>query len=200
VAYFGRGEIICSPLPRFSWAYAEQDCPAFDLELAQSLFEEAGYGDGLELSIEVISGVKEMEDVATIWQASLAKIGVTLNVNSSALSIWLDRYVGKTYDMTTNWFNLSSDPNSMFDIIYRPLLATVYPNDDVLAQINEAVAITDQDARTAIYQRLQLDTVDTVAPLIVVQSRPLLALTSSAVGGWNMNGQNTILFNGVTVE
>ena len=200
VAYFGRGEIICSPLPRFSWAYAEQDCPAFDLELAQSLLEEAGYGDGLELSIEAISGVKEMEDVATIWQASLAKIGVTLNVNSSALSIWLDRYVGKTYDMTTNWFNLSSDPNSMFDIIYRPLLATVYPNDDLLAQINEAVAITDQAARTAIYQRLQLDTVDTVAPLIVVQSRPLLALTSSAVGGWKMNGQNTILFNGVTVK
>ena len=88
----------------------------------------------------------------------------------------------------------------MFDIIYRPLLATVYPNDDLLAQINEAVAITDQAARTAIYQRLQLDTVDTVAPLIVVQSRPLLALTSSAVGGWKMNGQNTILFNGVTVK
>ena len=31
-------------------------------------------------SIEANSGVKEMVDVATIWQASLAKIGVTLNV------------------------------------------------------------------------------------------------------------------------
>ncbi len=200
VAYFGRGEIICSPLPRFSWAYEAQDCPAYDLAQARALLEEAGYGDGLELGLEVISGVKEMEDIATIWQASLAEIGVTLNINSSALSIWLDRYVGKTYDMTTNWFNLSSDPNSMFDIIYRPLLATVYPNDEMLTMIDEAVSITDQAARTAIYQELQRVTVDTVAPLIVVQSRPLLALTSSRVEGWKMNGQNTILFNDVTLN
>jgi peptide/nickel transport system substrate-binding protein len=199
VAYFGQGEIICSPLPAFSWAYEAQDCPAFDLEQASALLEEAGQSD-LELGIEVISGVKVMEDIATIWQASLAEIGVTLNVNSTAVSIWLDRYIGKTYDMTTNWFNLSADPNSMFDVIYKPLLDNVYDNEAMRAKILEAASLSDQAARTEIYQELQRETVETIAPLIVVQSQPLLALTSSSVDGWKMNGKNLLLLNDVTVE
>ena len=119
---------------------------------------------------------------------------------SVGVSIWLDRYIGKTYDMTTNWFNLSADPNSMFDIIYKPLLDNVYDNEPMRAKILEAASLSDQSARTEIYQELQRETVETIAPLIVVQSQPLLALTSSSVEGWKMNGKNLLLLNDVTVE
>jgi len=143
--------------------------------------------------------VKVMEDIGTIWQASLKEIGVTLEVNQSELNTWLDRYVNKSYDMTTNWFNLSSDPNSMFDIIYKPLLASVYTSPETSKLIEDAVATNDQAQRSAIYAQLQEQTVASVAPLIVVQGQPMLALTSPKVTAWEMNGRNVILYQHVTV-
>ncbi len=196
--YFGEGQVTCTPLPAFSWAYTEQQCPAYDLERARALLAEAGQSD-LTLGLEVISGVKVMEDIGTIWQASLKEIGVTLEVNQSELNTWLDRYVNKSYDMTTNWFNLSSDPNSMFDIIYKPLLASVYTSPETSKLIEDAVATNDQAQRSAIYAQLQEQTVASVAPLIVVQGQPMLALTSPKVTAWEMNGRNVILYQHVTV-
>lgn len=196
--YFNEGEITCTPLPAFSWAYAEQKCPVYDLNLARTLLEEAGKPD-LKFSIEVISGVKAMEDIATIWQASLRQIGVTLEINKSELNTWLDRYVNKNYDTTANWFNVSSDPNSMFDIIYKPLLASVYDNPKMSQLILDAAATTDQSARKAMYADLQQMTIDESAPLFVVMGQPMLALTSRKVTTWEMNGRNVILFQNVTV-
>lgn len=198
VVYFNEGEITCTPLPAFSWAYVEQKCPVYDLNRARTLLEEAGKTD-LKFSIEVISGVKAMEDIATIWQASLRQIGVVLEINKSELNTWLDRYVNKNYDTIANWFNVSSDPNSMFDIIYKPLLASVYDNPKMGQLILDAAATTDQSARKAMYADLQRMTVDETAPLIVVMGQPMLALTSRKVTGWEMNGRNVILFQNVTV-
>lgn len=196
--YFNEGEITCTPLPAFSWAYVEQECPAYDLNLARTLLEEAGKPD-LKFSIEVISGVKAMEDIATIWQASLRQIGVTLEINKSELNTWLDRYVNKNYDTTANWFNVSSDPNSMFDIIYKPLLASVYDHPKMSQLILDAAATTDQSARKAMYADLQQMTIDESAPLFVVMGQPMLALTSRKVTTWEMNGRNVILFQNVAV-
>ncbi|MCS6940999.1 MAG: ABC transporter substrate-binding protein [Roseiflexaceae bacterium] len=196
--YFGEGQVTCTPLPAFSWAYVEQECPAYDLERARTLLKEAGKSD-LKFSIEVISGVKAMEDIATIWQASLRQIGVTLEINKSELNTWLDRYVNKNYDTIANWFNTSSDPNSMFDIIYKPLLASVYNNPEMSQLILDAAATSDRSARKAMYAELQRMTVDETAPLIVVMGQPMLALTSRKVTNWEMNGRNVILFQDVTV-
>jgi len=197
--YFGEGEILWSPLPRFSWAYVEQEGYPLDLDAAQALLEEAGYGDGLELDIEIISGVKVMEDIATIWQANLAEIGVTLNINRSELNIWLDMYVNQEYDIIANWFNVSSDPNSMFDIIYKPLLSSVYDNAEMSELIEAGATATDQAERQEIYAQLQQMTVEEVAPILVVQTQPILALTSPAVQGWQMTGKDTILFGDVYI-
>ncbi|MCS6840814.1 MAG: ABC transporter substrate-binding protein [Roseiflexus sp.] len=196
--YFGEGQVTCTPLPAFSWAYVEQECPAYDLERARALLKAAGKSD-LTFSIEVISGLKAMEDIATIWQASLRQIGVTLEINKSELNTWLDRYVNKNYDTIANWFNTSSDPNSMFDIIYKPLLASVYNNPKMNQLILDAAATSDRSARKAMYAELQRMTVDETAPLIVVMGQPMLALTSRKVTNWEMNGRNVILFQNVTV-
>ncbi len=198
VVYFNEGQITCTPLPAFSWAYVEQSCPAYDLELARTLLKEAGRSN-LTFSIDIVSGVKAMEDIATIWQASLSQIGVTLEVNKSELNTWLDRYVGKTYDTIANWFNVSSDPNSMFDIIYKPLLASVYDNPEMSQLIQDAASTTNLSARKTIYAELQRMTVDETAPLIVVIGQPMLALTTKKVTNWKMNGRNVILFQDVTV-
>ena len=104
---------------------------AYDPEAAKALLAEAGYPDGFELSVKVITGVALMENVATIWQDGLAKAGVTLNIEIEELSTWLDHYVARDYQTIANWMNVHGDPHSMYDIIFKPHLAdpNSYPNE-----------------------------------------------------------------------
>lgn len=200
VAYSGYGSPQCSPLPKFSWAYTQLDCPTFDLQKAKSLLDQAGYGKGLEFGVDIISGSSEMKSIATVWQADLAKIGVKLDIKSSEVNVWLDHYVNKKYDTILNFFNSGSDPNSIFDIIYKPDLAKTYDNPTMLQQINDAVQTSAKDARTKIYTQLQQETIEQNAPVIILESRPLLSLTRSNVSGWSVNGKNVPNLLDVTIN
>jgi peptide/nickel transport system substrate-binding protein len=202
IVYFGFGEPQWSSLPKSSWAYIEPEEIPYDPEAAQALLAEAGYPDGFELSIKTISGVAVMENMATIWQDGLSKAGVTLNVEIEELSTWLDHYVTREYQTIANWMNVHGDPHSMYDIIFKPHLTdeTSYPNEEMLSLIEEGATTTDQGRRKAIYARIQQMAVEEMAPVIIVQSQPLIALTNTKVKGWTMNGKGDIFFDSIYME
>ena len=197
LVYFGAGEAQWSPLPKSSWAYIEPLGPTYDPEGAKELLAEAGYPDGFELDIELISGSAVMENVATIWQAGLEEAGVTLNINSQELSSWLDKYINRQYQTIMNGMNVRGDPHSMFDIIYKPHLQDDYPNQEMLDLLTQGASTVDIGNRKAIYAKLQQLLVDEMAPVLIVQSQPVLALTSTAVQGWTMNGKGDIFFEDI---
>lgn len=200
--YFGQGDIQWSPLPKSSWAYIEPAGPAYDPEGAKALLAEAGYPDGFELSIEVISGIPVMENIATIWQEGLSKAGVTLKVNISDLSTWLDAYVNREYQTIANWMNVHGDPHSMFDIIFKPHLQDPksYPSQEMLDLIDEGASTLDFGRRKAIYAKLQQMIVDEMAPVMTIQSQPIIALTHPKVKGWVMNAKGDIFFDRIFIE
>jgi len=78
--YFGHGEPQWSSLPKSSWAYIEPSELPYDPDGAKALLAEAGYADGFDLSVKIITGVGVMENVTTIWQDCLGKIGVNLEI------------------------------------------------------------------------------------------------------------------------
>lgn len=198
--YFGHGDPQFSSLPKSSWAYIEPSEIMYDPAAAKALLAEAGYPDGFELSIKVIAGVAVMENIATIWQNGLAEAGVTLNIEIEELSTWLDHYIGRDYQTIANWMNVGGDPHSMYDIIFKPHLNDDYPNTEMLALIEEGAVTVDQAKRTEIYQQIQQMALDDLAPVIIVQSQPLLALTTPNVQGWSMNGKGDIFFDQISVE
>ncbi len=201
--YFGQGMPQFGSLPRSSWAYVDEpEALAYDPAGAQSLLAEAGYPDGFDLTIKVIAGVGVMESIATIWQNGLAEAGVNLTVEIEDLSTWLDNYVGRTYQTIANWMNVGGDPHSMYDIIFKPHLQDPdsYPDAELLALIAEGAATVDMDRRREIYQTIQMRALEEMAPVIVVQSQPLLALTTDKVQGWSMNGKGDIFFDAITVS
>jgi len=200
--YFGEGDIQWSSLPKSSWAYIEPLGPEYDPDGARALLAEAGYPDGFELDIEIITGLAVMENVATIWQDGLEKAGVTLNINIRDISTWLDAYVNRNYQTIANWMNVHGDPHSMFDIIFKPHLTdpNSFPNEKMLALIEEGATTLDQGRRKAIYAQMQQMAVDEMAPVIIVQSQPIIALTSPKVKGWVMNGKNDIFFGGIYID
>ena len=85
-------------------------------------------------------------------------------------------------------------------MIYKPLLATNYDNPEMRQAIDEAVQVTSQEDRAPYYAELQRDTIELAAPLIVIQSRPLLTLLDQGVEGWQVNGKNIPFLSDVTLE
>lgn len=198
VAYSGGGESNASPLPTSSWAYSDLEGYTFDLDAAAAALEEAGVSD-LTVGLEIPAGFPEGEQMARVWQSSLAEIGVDLEINVSEISVWLDAYVSRNYDMTWNFFGVSPDPHSFFDVILRPHFeGDVYENPRVAELVAQGIATGDQDARAAIYAELQ-EIVVSDLPVMTVQSRPVGAIASNDIEGFEMNPLGWGLYTGVTL-
>tara|TARA_R110002020_G_scaffold458694_1_gene676328 strand:+ start:88347 stop:89720 length:1374 start_codon:yes stop_codon:yes gene_type:complete len=198
IAYGGGGSSSWSPLPESSWAYSEQTGYEYDLDKAATMLAAAGESD-LEFSLEVPSGFPEAEQLARVWQASLAEIGVTLNVNITEISVWLDAYVSRGYDATWNVFNVGADPHSFFDIIMTPHLADDYQNQTVSDLVLDATRISDEAARSELYSELQQILVDEL-PVMIVQSTPVASIAGPDVSGYEVNPLGWALLSQVTVS
>ncbi len=185
VAYGGFGDVQASPLPVTSWAYAEQPLYDYDLDKARALIDEAGAA-GTSLTLDIVSGYPEAQKLARVWQQSLKEVGIDLKIRSSEISVWLDRYVNHDYDVIWNIFSSSSDPDSFFDIVLKPSLATTFRDAEMERLIAKAVATSDQDARAEIYAQLQAMVVERL-PVMMVQTRPVAAVAASGVDGIAMN-------------
>jgi peptide/nickel transport system substrate-binding protein len=198
IAFGGGGSTAWSPLPESSWAYVEQEGYPYDLDKAAALLAEAGASD-LSFSLEILTGYPEAEQIARVWQASLAEIGVTLTPNVSELSVWLDAYVSRNYDASWNVFNVGGDPNSFFDVIMTPHLADDFPNQQVADLVAQAKSISDQDARAELYAQLQAIMVEQL-PAMIVQSAPVAAITAPGVTGYQINPLGNSLLSQIAVS
>lgn len=198
IAYGGGGSSSWSPLPESSWAYSAQDGYEYDLDKAATMLAAAGESD-LEFSLEVPSGFPEAEQLARVWQASLAEIGVTLNVNITEISVWLDAYVSRGYDATWNVFNVGADPHSFFDIIMTPHLADDYQNQTVSDLVLDATRVSDEATRGELYGELQQILVDEL-PIMIVQSTPVASIAGPDVSGYEVNPLGWALLSQVTVS
>jgi peptide/nickel transport system substrate-binding protein len=68
----------------------------FDLDKANSLLAQAGASD---LTVDIIPnpGNPESADLAQVYQADLAKIGVKLNILKLEMAVWSDQVNGRKY-------------------------------------------------------------------------------------------------------
>lgn len=197
VAYGDRGDSGWSPLPTGSWAYAEQEGYPYDVARARALVEQAG-ATGKTITLELLTGNPEATKMARVWQQSLKEAGLNLKIRTSELSVWLDKYTTRDYDAIWNFFNVSGDPDSFFDIIMKPHLEDQYRNPAMQRLIAEAKGTTDQAERARLYGELQRMLVDDM-PVLTVQSRPLAALTADDVTGVQVNPLGWPLLAGASV-
>lgn len=186
VAYGGQGDSEWSPLPKGDFAYVQEEGYPYNLDKAREELALSGAPEGVEVNLEVLAGFPEAEQMGRVWQASLAQVGIKLNVVVSELSVWLDRYVSRNYDMTWNFFGVSPDPHSFFDVIMRPHLEGEYKNQEMIDLVQQGIQTSDIDERKAIYAKLQ-DIMVRDLPVMAVQSRPIGSIASNAVQGFAMN-------------
>lgn len=192
-AFFGIAMPITSPFwSPTSLAYREDlvNAHQYDLEKAAVLLAQAGVSD-LELDINVTSRWPQMKLFCLIWQADLAEIGVTLNVNEVEAGRFYD--IGGDGDLLGfglhPWLNgrTSRDPAIFLgtQTNYRgdpEQNRYGWENEELEQIVAEGAVELDLDARRALYQRANEILVDEL-PMIQVATDPRVWVWSNKVQG-----------------
>lgn len=144
-ALLGQGTPVADvPIAPDSPWYPSGLTPEYDVERAKELLAEAGFADGLDITLSTSSAIPGMTDVAQAWQQIVKEAGI---------NVTLDQLTADTYytqgwmaspafmDYWTNFF-----PPTGFDAVYGadasfPLTHHADPEVDALAR--KALASTD---------------------------------------------------------
>ena len=95
----GFGEEVHGTFPAESKFYNEiftKEERAVDIEGAKALLEEAGYGDGLDISIV---GMQDQNPVFVVMQENLKQAGINLTINIVDTPQFVEQANGGTYDI-----------------------------------------------------------------------------------------------------
>ncbi|MGI6057452.1 MAG: ABC transporter substrate-binding protein [Bilifractor sp.] len=142
----------------YSPVYTDED-RAVDIEGAKKLLDEAGYGDGLELT--AVTLVKNA-DIFTVIQENLAKIGITLNIETPDTAEYVQTVMGSgDYDlMMAGDACAIRNPANVMTVLMKSNVNTVtfggpkWTNDEIDSLITELIQATDNDKATKIATQL----------------------------------------------
>lgn len=172
-----------------------------DLERAQALMDEAGYGDGLSLSGVVIS-VPFYSSQLEVLQAQLGEIGIDLSVSPLEPAELLSQFAGGEADVYYSMWPGAVDPSATVAGIFAEeasLNPGGYTNDELNGLASEGLAETDPDARAEIYQELSDVAAGDYFHIIVCNPS---AITAQAPGveGLAARVDQSLDFRGVTIS
>lgn len=195
--YGGQGSRAHGMIPRTVWGFdPDLDLPQTDFEQARAIMEEAGETD-LSLTYSIDSGTTEQQQIAEVWKASLATIGVDLVIEPL------------TFD--TRWEKAKADPEAaqdIFTMFWFPTFVTpfdflfstfhsedepffnlgYYSNEtfDKLVTDADALSGTDRDAAVEMFQEAQKILVDENAGVFMLDV-PAVDVVSTAFTGFVPN-------------
>lgn len=157
-----RGPIIESS-PFFNAGIEPYDV---DLDKAKALMAEAGFADGMSLTIDYIPGPKEQQQsVAEYMKSQLKKIGIEIEVRAAPdFPTWAGRVGGHDFelsmDVVFNWGDpvIGVHRTYLCDNIRKGVIwsnTQQYCNPKVDELLNAAAVELDQDKRAALYGEFQ---------------------------------------------
>ncbi len=148
--------------------FFDETIPPYDLDLdkARALMAEAGWGDGMKLTVDYIPGPAEQQkNVAEYLKSQLKKIGIDVEVRASPdFPTWAKRVSTHDFELTMDVVFNWGDPVIG---VHRTYLSTnikpgviwsntqSYANPKVDELLNAAAVETDVARRTALYKEFQ---------------------------------------------
>jgi len=147
---------VPSSMPGFSDAGFHY---SHDLDKAKALLAEAGYPDGFEFDFTLGGGFQDWADNAVLIQAELAKIGVTMNINSMARPQFLEALATKEVQAyISRWTSFVNDPQYHLGLLMITGTSSNYmnySNAEVDALQKASAQETDPAVRLANYAKMQ---------------------------------------------
>ncbi len=183
----GHGETAADQcVPSIDPMYGNIPIPAQDITRAQELLAEAGYADGLDLTLHTSTGRPGMQESALTFKDMAAAAGIRIEIVSHPIdNFWADIWK-KTPFFTTNW---TSRPTAeqMMSLIYlcdSPGTESKWCNEEFDALMTEARATVDEDARRAILTQAQQILADD-GPVVIPYFRSYITGYTSRLQGFS---------------
>lgn len=165
-------------------AILEDDEPySLDIEKARALLEEAGYGDGFEVTMQVPTRFP-YPDIAQHIQANAAEAGITINLEPLEYSVVTQRERAREHDIALKgWGAGYPDANAMAtrhawnpdnsdeaQLTQSPAWRTGYDTGALTDLVMDARVERDADKRLEMYEKMQREVMAT-SPIIYIFQR-----------------------------
>ncbi|SFK58475.1 peptide/nickel transport system substrate-binding protein [Halogranum rubrum] len=131
--YKGIAEQASQPIPSNVMGYNDDLSPyGQDLDKAQSLLEEAGYGDGFSFELATFKNPRAYNpspiQAAQTVKSNLQEVGIEVSINQQSFNPFLDyTSAGKHDACFLGWMTDNADPDNFFYALLHPGIST----DDV---------------------------------------------------------------------
>ncbi|MCB0107891.1 MAG: ABC transporter substrate-binding protein [Caldilineaceae bacterium] len=182
----GRGTLgNDQPISTVSPYWAEIPALTYDVEGAKALLAEAGYADGLALTLTTTSARPGMLETAVVFQEMAKAAGVTITINQlpadAYFPVSMERHGNFFMD---NWAMLPTD-NLMLTVVYSsqgPLNIMGWHTPELDSMIAATRSEADMAARQELYTQIQT-LIGAEGATIIPYFRPVLAAARSGVEG-----------------
>ncbi len=184
----GKASATKSPFPSVAKYYKEVDTEGYDLEKAKQVLAETDFAEGFEFDVLVLSGDSASEQTMVIWQDALKELGITMNIKVSEMSVWLDAYLTRSYDMIANYYSMVGTDPSTYCSVIMTALADYQTKDlsELNTLINDGANGSDEAIREQQYADIQT---------LITKHRPVASYVECS----NLNGITNDL-SGVVVN
>jgi peptide/nickel transport system substrate-binding protein len=174
--FFGQATpILGGTIPEWNWGYAGIKAfnPKGDVEKAKALLAEAGFADGFDTTMTMVSSFPAMVAMAPIIQANLASIGIRATISTMEVPRYWDEVWGPSkFDITTMyWVSPLADPDDFVFNNYAcgtPINVQKSCSTGMDALLKKAKSLPTQEERKAAYaeqQKLSLEEMP-IVPLV----------------------------------
>src|SRR5690606_28294474 len=173
----------------------------YNPDRARELIAEAGYADGLEVTMDAPQGRYPMDtDAAQAIAASLADVGITVNVQYNEWGTHLDKIVNR---QTGDMFYLGWGPalDAMGTLAYLFVgdsTYSSYTNPEVEELINEAVETVDPEARQDLWNQVQQIIYDEAGWLFLWQQHDIYGVANNIA--WTPRADEFMWFGEATSQ
>ena len=188
-AFLGRASAT-GPISAGFTAFASplEDVPYYtrDVERAKELLAEAGYAEGLQISLLISPDLAATVPMAELIQSQLREVGIEIEIVQRDIATFINDYaVEGTSQLAISWWAGFSDPYLILGQIasdqFGPLIGLEDAELDAL--LERAATETDPDARLEVLKELEtaIATTGNFQPLVTRDN--FLAYRSDLVGG-----------------
>ena len=184
-ACMGRGAIgTDTPIsPEDPYFHPEMKIPAYDIERAKQLLEDAGYPDGIEVTLHSSDVQPGQMEMAVAFKESAAPAGIKVNIKREPEEIYWSTIWLNVPFMACNW--LGRIPDGALSVVMMsdaPWNEAHYQNPELDALIMKARTQVDFESQKQTYLEVYNILVEDVPRIIPVFTPVLIGLRDNVQG------------------
>jgi len=169
-AFLGEATVSAQVPPSYPWApkIADLKYQKHDPALAKKLLADAGFPNGLDITLNHLAGYATyMDRFSALAKSQLAEVGIRVNIEANQNAVWLDKQNKANYDIMDNEYAFQADP--LFYLAPRP--GRQGPTPPEMQSLIAAATASGPDEYTDALARLEKMQDDLVFPDISVAAR-----------------------------